>query len=41
MKDLGIILAFLLIASLFFPEEAGKIWAKIEKGYQIEMNGFE
>jgi len=41
MKDLGIILAAALIGCIIFPKEAGKIWAKIEKGYKIEMNGFE
>lgn len=38
MKDLGLILAAALLLTIMFPKEAGKILAKIEKGYQIELN---
>ena len=41
MRDLGIIISLLIVTSLLFPKEIGKIWAKMEKGYQIEMNRFE
>lgn len=41
MKELGTVLAIFIVVSLIFPKELGKAWAKIEKGYKIEMNGFE